>query len=139
MVNDPADDAVPLHLPELLDQHLLRDRGDRSLQLRKSEHLSAEQMEEDHQLPPAFENLEGLFDTAGGRSGRVLPALTFWWVPYSFVRSCHLEGFILLSKRVNRSGRSNQGVNAMSLEIPDLLAAYFAAEDRNDTDVLEIR
>ena len=35
MMDDPADDPVPLHLAKLLDQHLLRDRRDRLLQLRK--------------------------------------------------------------------------------------------------------
>jgi len=37
MVDDPPDNAVALQLPELLDQHLLRDRGLSPAQDRKSE------------------------------------------------------------------------------------------------------
>ena len=75
-MNDPADDAVLLHLAELLDQHLLGDRRDRPFQLRKPEQLSAEQIEQDHQLPAAFENLQRPIDAAGGSRRRVLLDLT---------------------------------------------------------------
>ncbi|MEA2713775.1 MAG: hypothetical protein QOK27_1736 [Gemmatimonadales bacterium] len=76
MMDDSADDPVPLHLAKLLDQHLLRDRRDRLLQLRKPQQSSAEQMEENHQLPAAFQNFERLFDAPRGRGGRVLAGLT---------------------------------------------------------------
>ena len=64
MVDDPADNAVALHLPELLDQHLLRDRGYRPLKIGKAKQVSAEEMEKNYQLPAALENLEGLLNTA---------------------------------------------------------------------------
>jgi hypothetical protein len=48
----------------------------RPFQLRKPEQLSAEQIEQDHQLPAAFENLQRPIDAAGGRCRRVLLDLT---------------------------------------------------------------
>jgi hypothetical protein len=51
MVDDPPDNAVPFQLPELLDQHLLRNRGYGALKIGETKHLPAEQMEENHQLP----------------------------------------------------------------------------------------
>ena len=65
MEDRPADDAVLLQLPELLDQHLLRHRGNRALELGKAQHATAEEMEENHQLPSAFEQLERFLDALG--------------------------------------------------------------------------
>ena len=57
MVDDPPDNAVALQLPELLNQHLLRDRGDGPLKIGEAKYLAAEQMEENHKLPAPSKNL----------------------------------------------------------------------------------
>jgi hypothetical protein len=46
-------DAVAFHLTQLLNQHLLRDRRNRTAQLGKSRYLAAEQVKQNHQLPAA--------------------------------------------------------------------------------------
>jgi hypothetical protein len=66
MMYNAANDPVRLHLPKLLDQHLLRDRRNGSLQLGKSQKISAKEMEQDQQLPAALEDLEGLLDAQSG-------------------------------------------------------------------------
>ena len=76
MVDQPTDNAVALQLPELLYQHLLRDRGYRPLKIGKAKHLPAEQMEENDQLPAAFQKLESLLNAGRGRGRRVLVLLT---------------------------------------------------------------
>ncbi len=43
-----------------------RDPGNRTLQIRESEHLAAEEMKEDHQLPTSSEACNSLLD-AGRR------------------------------------------------------------------------
>src|ERR1700693_4230688 len=87
-MHNPANNPILLHLSKLLYQHLLRDRRDRPLQIGESLQLAAEQMEQDHQFPPAFENPECSFDAVGRRSGRYFIYLTFWWVPYLSVCTC---------------------------------------------------
>jgi len=87
MVHDAPDDPVALHLAELLDQHLLRDARDRPFQLREAQHLAAEQVKEDHQLPAALQELQGLLDMGGGRGRGGIGQLTFRLVPYFSVRS----------------------------------------------------
>ncbi len=69
MVDDPPDNAVALQLPELLDQHLLRDRGYGPFKIGEAKQLPAEQMEENDQLPAALQKLESLLNAArsGGR------------------------------------------------------------------------
>ena len=76
MVNDPPHNPVVLHLAKLLDQHLLRDRGDRPFQGGKSKHPPAEQVKKNHELPSAFQKLERLLDSAGGGDRRVPNILT---------------------------------------------------------------
>jgi len=76
MVDNPPDNAVAFHLPKLLDQHLLRDRGDGPLKIGETKHLAAEQIEEDDQLPAALQKLESLLNTAGGGDRRVFVLLT---------------------------------------------------------------
>ena len=44
-------DAVPLKLPKLLGQHLLRDARNRALEVREAQRLAAEEMKEDDELP----------------------------------------------------------------------------------------
>jgi hypothetical protein len=61
-MDDPANNAVTLQLPQLLDEHLLGDRGDGAFELRETHELAVEQLEKNDKLPAAFENLERLFD-----------------------------------------------------------------------------
>jgi len=62
MVDDTPHDPVALHLAELLDEHLLRDAGDRALELGEALHLAAEEPKEDHQLPASLEELQSLLN-----------------------------------------------------------------------------
>lgn len=79
MMNDAADDAIGLHLPQLLDEHLLRHRRDRPFQIREAQDPPAEQMEEDREFPAAFEPFERLFNAISRRFPRVAGnVLTFW-------------------------------------------------------------
>jgi len=55
-VHKAPHDAVALHLTQLLNQHLLRDRWNRTAQLRKPPHLATEQVKQNHQFPPALED-----------------------------------------------------------------------------------
>ena len=66
MVHDALHDAITLHLPELLDQHSLRDTWDRSLQVREAQQPAAKEMEQDHELLPAFQHLKRLLHAIGG-------------------------------------------------------------------------
>jgi hypothetical protein len=75
-MDDPLDNAVAFQLPELLNQHLLRDGRYRALKIGKAKHLLAEEMEENNQLPAAFQKLEGLLDAAGGGRRCVFVLLT---------------------------------------------------------------
>src|SRR5258706_4061361 len=101
MVDDPPDDSIDLHLPELLDEHLLGDSRDRPFQVREAQHLASEEMEQDHQLPAAPQNLEGILDASGRRSRRQIITLTFRKVPYFSVCSCHLLSLFLSLSRHN--------------------------------------
>ena len=76
-MDHPLDDSVPFQLPKLLCEHFLRDRRNRAFQIREPQNLAAEEMEEDQQLPAAFEKPESLLDTLRGGNRRVLRALTF--------------------------------------------------------------
>jgi hypothetical protein len=86
MVDDPPDNAVALQLPELLYQHLLRDRRYRPLKIGKTNHFPPEKMEQNYQFPAALQKLESLLNTAGGGIGVCLFSLlegeylTFLWV-----------------------------------------------------------
>ena len=64
MMHDTADNAVGLHLPELLDQHLLRDRRDRPFEIGEAQHLAAEQVKQDHQFPAPFEDAQHILNAA---------------------------------------------------------------------------
>src|SRR5258707_12453511 len=70
VMNEAADDAIPLHLSKLLNQHLLGHRGDRTAQLGKAPDLAAKQMKENHELPAAFENAQRLLNALRGGRGR---------------------------------------------------------------------
>jgi hypothetical protein len=76
VVDGPPDNAVALQLPELLDQHLLRDRRDGALKIGEAKHLPAKQMEENHQLPTALQELERLLNATRGGDWRVFAFLT---------------------------------------------------------------
>jgi hypothetical protein len=76
MVDDPLDNAVALQLPELLDQHLLRDRRDGPLKIGEAKYLPAEQVEENHKLPATFQELERLLNASRGGGWRVFVLLT---------------------------------------------------------------
>ena len=75
-MDDPEHDAIPFQLPQLLDQHLLRDRRDGAFELREAQDIAIEQMKQNDELPPAFENSEHLFHAFRRRGGRVPPILT---------------------------------------------------------------
>ena len=76
MMDDSSNDAIDLHLAKLLDEHLLRDRGNRPLKLREAEHLAAEEMKQDQQLPATLQDPEGVLDTLGRRSWGEATSLT---------------------------------------------------------------
>jgi len=76
-VDDPPDNAIAFHLAQLLDQHLLRDAGNRPFEFREAQHLAAEQVEQDQQLPLPFKNPESLFDCQSSRGGSPFFAHTF--------------------------------------------------------------
>jgi hypothetical protein len=50
-VHDARYDPVPLQLPKLLGQHLLRDARNRALEVGEAQRLAAKEMEEDDELP----------------------------------------------------------------------------------------
>ena len=75
-MDDAANDAVTFHLTQLLDEHLLRDAGYRPLQLRETQHVAAEEPEQDQKLPPALQELERFFDVIRGRLRRRRTPLT---------------------------------------------------------------
>jgi hypothetical protein len=75
-MNEAAYDPVPLHLSKLLNQHLFGHSGNRASQLGKAPGVTAEEMEQDHELPSAFENAQDAFDALRGGCDRVF-LLTF--------------------------------------------------------------
>lgn len=77
MVNDAPHDAVIFQLPELLNEHLLRDTRNCPLQIGKAKNPAAEKMEQDHKFPSAFEKFQSLFDTFRRGIPRVSMFLTF--------------------------------------------------------------
>ena len=76
MVDDTTDDAIALQLPQLLDQHFLRDRGDGPLKIGEAKHLDAEQVEENDELPAALQELERLLNAGRSSGGRMFAPLT---------------------------------------------------------------
>ena len=76
VMNEAAYDPIPLHLSKLLNQHLFGHSGDRAPQLGKAPDVTAEEMEQDHELPSAFENAQHAFDALRGGRDRVF-LLTF--------------------------------------------------------------
>ena len=61
-----VDDAVALHLPELLGEHLLGDGGDGAFEIGETENLAAEELEKNEELPATLQHAESLFDALGG-------------------------------------------------------------------------
>jgi hypothetical protein len=88
-VHRARDDAVPLQLPKLLGQHLLRDAGNGALEVGEAQRPAAKEMEQDDQLPATLQPSDGLLDPGGSRRRRVC-ALTHECVPHFRVRSCGL-------------------------------------------------
>ena len=76
MMDDATDDPIGFHLAQLLDQHLLRNRRDRTFQVREAEHVAAEEMKQNHQLPTTLQNFEGIFNTLRRRARSQISALT---------------------------------------------------------------
>jgi hypothetical protein len=66
-MHDPPHYAVALQLPELLGEHLLRDLGNRALEVRESEHLAAEEVKEDHQFPASSDASDSLINASRRR------------------------------------------------------------------------
>ena len=84
-------DTIHFHLPQLLNEHFLRNSRDRPFKVRKAQYLPTEETKEDDQLPPTLQDFGCILDTLSGRDGCV--PLTFRCVPYFIVRSCH---FVIL-------------------------------------------
>ena len=78
MMHDAADDAVLFHLPQLLDQHFLRDGRDRAFEIGKPQNIATEQMEEDHKFPATLKHLQRLLDALRCCGRGQIVALTFW-------------------------------------------------------------
>ncbi|TCT20871.1 hypothetical protein EDC35_105315 [Thiobaca trueperi] len=57
MMDDTSNDAIFLHLTQLLDQHLLRNGRNCAFEIGEPQQLASEQMEQNHKLPSSFENL----------------------------------------------------------------------------------
>lgn len=76
-MHDTPDDPVGLHLAQLLNQHLLRNPGDRALQLGEAQHRPAEEVEKDHELPASLEDTQGVFHALGPIGRRQEGILTF--------------------------------------------------------------
>src|SRR3546814_17518556 len=76
-MDDPAHDTVFLHLAQLLDQHLLRDGGNRAFKIGEAQHLAAEQVKQDHQFPASLQNPQYLLHPARRRHWRQMAILTF--------------------------------------------------------------
>ncbi len=70
-MDDPANDAISLHLAELLDQHFLGHGRDCLFQFREPLQLAPEEMEQDHHLPATFQKSEGVLDAVGCCYGRM--------------------------------------------------------------------
>src|ERR1700692_3776792 len=77
MMDDASHDPIGFHLAKLLNEHLLRNRGNGSLQIREAEHVAVEEMKQDQQLPASLQNLEGVLDTISGSRRGPWTDLTF--------------------------------------------------------------
>lgn len=76
-MDNPSDNAIGFQLAELLDEHFLRNPHDSPFQIGEAQHLPAEEVKQNHQLPSAFQKLECLLNAPRGCDRRVLPILTF--------------------------------------------------------------
>src|SRR5258705_8674060 len=100
-------------------------------------------MEENNELPSAFQNLEHLLDFAGGRGRRVPRLLTLTCVPYLFVRSCHFVSVAPSSSLSNRGRRTcDRGPSdepkekMMAIPLPPPIDRYIRIENSNDVEAL---
>ena len=91
-MDGPMNDTIRFHLPQLLNEHFLRNSRDRPFEVGEAQHFAAEEIKKDDQLPATLHYFERIFDTLSGADGCV--RLTFRCVPYFFVRSCH---FVILA------------------------------------------
>ena len=119
-VHNARDDAVPLQLPKLLGQHLLRDARNRALEVGEAQRLAAKEMEEDDELPATIQLSDGLLDPGGSRRGRVC-ALTHGCVPHFRVRSCGVVTCQVCSTSMPTHANA-------PIHLPPPIAAYFAAD-----------
>ena len=71
-----SDHTVILQLPQLLNQHLLRNRRDRALEFRETQQLAIKQVKQDDELLATFKNLERLLHPFGSGPRRVASILT---------------------------------------------------------------
>jgi len=126
-VHNARNDAVPLQLPKLLGQHLLRDARNRAVEVGEAQRLAAKEMEEDDKLPATIHPSDGLLDPGSGRRGRVC-ALTHGCVPHFGVRSCGV-----VTCQVSSTSMSTHAY--APLHLPPPIAAYFAA-DTSDANVI---
>src|SRR6202030_1951460 len=63
--------AVGLHAFPLLPQHCLCNAGDFTLKVGKTHNFATEEMEENDELPSAFEQAQGCFNIGSGRGRRI--------------------------------------------------------------------
>jgi len=65
-MNDPANDAVPFKVAQLLDQHLLGDARDGPFKLAKPKGAPAKELKKNSELPASLEHFQRLLDPGGG-------------------------------------------------------------------------
>jgi hypothetical protein len=62
--------AISFHALQLLSQHLLGNAGNCALKVGKAHNLATEEMEENDELPSAFEQAQRCFNIGSGRGRR---------------------------------------------------------------------
>ena len=80
--------AISLHAFQLLPQHLLRNAGNCALKIGKTHNLAIEEIEENDELPSAFEQAQRCFNMGSGR-GRRIALRHHILLTYFFVRTSH--------------------------------------------------
>jgi hypothetical protein len=85
--------AISLHAFQLLPQHFLRNAGNCALKVGKTHNLATEEMEENDELPSAFEQTQRRFNIGSGR-GRPIALRHHTLLTYFFVRTSHYRSMV---------------------------------------------